>query len=62
VNTKITMDTIIHNTTNKILTYSIKVKDTYDNIEKKRIKSHDYNLSISKLPDSPGFWKKYLNP
>jgi hypothetical protein len=60
VNTKITLDTVIYNITNKILTYS--VKDVSDDIEKKRIKSHDYDLSISKFPDSPGFWKKYVNP
>jgi hypothetical protein len=60
VNTKIISDTTVYNITNKILTYSVKREP--DNIEKKRIKSHDYDLSMSKLPDSPGFWKKYLKP
>jgi hypothetical protein len=60
VNTKITSDTAVYNITNKILTYSVKIES--DNIEKKRIKSSDYDLSQSKLPDSPGFWKKYVTP
>jgi hypothetical protein len=49
--------------TSKVILYSVENASEDDfYVKKKKIKSYDYSLYKSKLPDSPGFWKKYVTP
>jgi hypothetical protein len=43
----------------KISTHA--VQNISANVKKKRIRPYDFYLYKSKFPDSPGFWKQYLN-
>jgi hypothetical protein len=57
---KIMSDTS-YEVTSKVLLHSVEnVSDGDMDTSKKRVGSYDGNLYKSKLPDSPGFWKKYV--